>query len=155
MFELGAHGEGVGWRPQECRACGPVLPLLFGFVGECVLKVALFLRIAQRQPTGERVRDAAVQDSGVDLPIDLRGEIGGEICGEILRRLAGGDDNRARGGVLAEQRCLRTLENFDGADVEKRGAELALAAGIDAVDEQADRLIEAEIEAGSEPSDAD
>ena len=68
-------------------------------------------------------------------------------------RLAGGDENCTGAGVLAEQRSLRPAQHFDPADIEEGAANLTLATGVDAIDERADRRLEAEIEPRRESAD--
>ena len=60
-------------------------------------------------------------------------------------RLCGNDVDDAGGGVLAEQRALRTLEHFDVVDFAKVAVGCADARPIDAVDHHTDRGLQARV----------
>ena len=155
-LDLQQRLEIAGRLPQQLRAAGEIFRAVVLLPGQAVVDIAVRPARLAAEAQAERVADrrgdigAGVEAAMLHLAADPRFRL------EIARRAAGDDADRASIGVLAEQRALRAAHHLDPFDVEERHLERARTAGIDAVDEQADRLLERQVAgAGAEAADGD
>ena len=114
-------------------------------VGTDIIDIAVFGGELGSQAAGQMFGQRTGNEAG-DIDT-LAGDEGGDVHTGFKRigRHGGNDTDRTGGGVLAEQRALRPAQYLHPLQVEERRHELAVAAGIDAVDIKADILFESEV----------
>ncbi len=127
--------------PQGLAACVPAVPIVDLEAAAHVIDVAVALARVDVQPYRQILRQgargAAVDFIGLEIAVGAK-SVDGRCEGGFRRRNADGAGRR----VLAEERALRSAQNFDAVDGGEIGQRDTGTALIDAVDEEADRGFE-------------
>ena len=127
---------------QRLASHAQVVEIVLVVSGACVEEYAVTLRAGERQPASNLPEEGAchrrlgLNESEVAVvELDF-----GSGCEAWLTR---GDDDRARGGVLAEECSLRSAQHFDLFDVEEIERRGCGARVEDAVDVETDARLDA------------
>ena len=120
-----------------------------GAVGQEAVTLVDAAADAESDRIADRAGDEALDDHRVVIAV-----AGFDHAAEIELRFLGHDRDHARTGVLAEQRRLRTTQDFDALDVGQVGDLRHRTAAVDAIDEHRDRRFETDVVAvGAEAAD--
>ena len=106
------------------------------------IAIALIVAAVEREGDrlGQRARDVALEEQLVEIAVGRR-----DRAAELELRRTGEDRDHPRAGVLAEQRRLRSAQHFDAADIGEVADLAGRTRAENAVDEHADRGLDADI----------
>lgn len=137
-----ADGERAAVLEQRLAPHEPAVAVIGAIARAEVAQIAVALvdtrRQAHRDAVGHRTGDQRLADHRVEVAVGRF-----DRAAEVELRLLGDDRDHAGTGVLAEQGRLRPAQDLDPLHVGQVGDLRRGAAAVDAVDEHADRRLDA------------